>query len=122
MGNTNVKGTAAPPPVAAADTKITSPKNAPSSAGSKGTASPTPSNNTTVSSSGDNAGAIKDAPRPKTHVKCIEPQYPRNPAIKRFSVPEDKVCWSTPYPGYEPPEYTAPNVASKPVWADKDYK
>lgn len=47
------------------------------------------------------------------------PEYPSS-AIKRFSVPDDKVKWNKNFPEYNPTEYTAEFVLKKPIWADPD--
>ena len=110
MGNTTTK--AAPPPIGVAP------------------ASPSPqppvANNTHQAANMSTDAPISPAnpthaPKPDTHVKCRAEIYPRQSVVKRFQT-EDKVSWSLPYLEYEPQEYTAPNVACKPVWADKDYK
>ncbi|XP_064620275.1 ADP-ribose pyrophosphatase, mitochondrial-like isoform X2 [Lineus longissimus] len=56
------------------------------------------------------------------HMKCRNDPYPRNPDVKRFSVPEDKVPWSVEFPEYAPTDYTAPSVQRQPVWADYDVR
>lgn len=58
----------------------------------------------------------------KMHFKARSKEYPRNPKILRFPVPDDNVSWDVPFPDYQPVEYTAPSVASGPVWADMDIK
>ena len=60
--------------------------------------------------------------QPATHMKCRNACYPRDNSIVRYDVPDDKLCWSVPYPEYAPIDYTGPSVAAKPVWADFDYK
>ena len=61
------------------------------------------------------------APRPLAHVKARCKEYPRNPDIKRFEVPDDKVTWDVAFENYSPVPYTSPSVAAKPPWADPDY-
>ena len=61
-------------------------------------------------------------PVPSTHVNARCENYPRNPDIKRFPVPDDKVSWSVDYPEYKPVDYTAKSVLNKPVWADDDIR
>jgi len=40
--------------------------------------------------------------------------------IKRFLVQDNKVDWNIQFPEYNPVDYTAPVVKSKPIWADID--
>lgn len=42
--------------------------------------------------------------------------------VQRFPVPEEKIPWSVDYPGYQPVDYTAPRVLSRPAWADPDIR
>lgn len=58
---------------------------------------------------------------PTTHSKARSSEY-FNTGVKRFPVPDDKVQWSVKWPEYSPVEYTHPNVAAGPVWADPDIK
>lgn len=62
----------------------------------------------------------KSTPLPVTHYNARCEMYPRNPDIKRFPVPDDKVSWKVEYKGYEPVHYTAKSVLAKPVWADDE--
>ena len=62
----------------------------------------------------------KLTPIPNTHYNARCETYPRNPDIKRFPVPDDKVSWKIEYEGYRPVHYTAASVLAKPVWADAE--
>lgn len=42
--------------------------------------------------------------------------------VKRFPVPEGKSDWSVEWTEYTPVDYTAPAVASGPVWADPEIR
>lgn len=53
------------------------------------------------------------------HTKCRGP-YP-GASQTRSTVPDQQVSWQVAYPEYAPTSYTAPVVASGPVWADKDF-
>lgn len=53
------------------------------------------------------------------HVKC-RGAYP-GATVSRFTVPDQQVCWKTPFAEYAPTAYTAPVVLAGPVWADKDF-
>ncbi|XP_041349760.1 ADP-ribose pyrophosphatase, mitochondrial-like isoform X2 [Gigantopelta aegis] len=57
-----------------------------------------------------------------THIKARIEVYPRTDDVKRFKVPDEKVPWNVKYQEYEPPDYTAPSVLSKPPWADPDVR
>ena len=46
-----------------------------------------------------------------------EQRYPEPSSPLRFLVTKEKMSWSTPWPEYKPPEFTAPNVL-KADWAD----
>ncbi|GFQ91318.1 ADP-ribose pyrophosphatase, mitochondrial [Trichonephila clavata] len=53
----------------------------------------------------------------KMNAVCrISTSYP----VKRFSVPNDKVSWSIPWPEYAPPNYSAPHLKNA-SWADPDF-
>lgn len=56
------------------------------------------------------------------HYKARQEIYVGTKDVRRFPVPEDKVSWSTPWPEYQPVDYTAPPVLSRPVWADPDFR
>jgi len=56
--------------------------------------------------------------RLSTHSSCINTAYLKGP--QRGNVPAEKVPFSAAFPDYKPVVYTAPSVASGPVWADKD--
>lgn len=53
------------------------------------------------------------------HTKC-RGSYPGT-SVTRSTVPDQQVSWHSPFPEYAPTLYTAPVVASGPVWADKDF-
>ncbi|KAG8431211.1 hypothetical protein GDO86_019237 [Hymenochirus boettgeri] len=51
------------------------------------------------------------------HIKALTSPYPGS-QVKRYPVPPEKVTWAVDWPEYDPVDYTAPLVLSKPVWAD----
>jgi ADP-ribose pyrophosphatase len=53
------------------------------------------------------------------HAKC-RGAYP-GASVTRSVVPDQQVSWQTAFTDYAPTLYTAPVVASGPVWADKDF-
>lgn len=53
------------------------------------------------------------------HTKC-RGAYP-GASVSRTNVPDQQVAWASPFAEYAPTLYTAPPVASGPVWADKDF-
>lgn len=53
------------------------------------------------------------------HSKC-RGAYP-GASVSRATVPDQQVAWASPFAEYAPTLYTAPVVASGPVWADKDF-
>ncbi|CAB3261535.1 unnamed protein product [Arctia plantaginis] len=52
------------------------------------------------------------------HYKCRGGLYPRS-NIERFTVPDEKVSWSTEFIEYKPVNYTSPHINGKP-YADPD--
>ncbi|EGD73752.1 hypothetical protein PTSG_05446 [Salpingoeca rosetta] len=55
--------------------------------------------------------------KPRLHYLPPE-QYPGSNGVKRFVIDPSQVPWDVECPSYEPVEYTAPNVAAQPEWAD----
>ena len=55
------------------------------------------------------------------HTKARISPYP-NSDTQRLPVEDAKVPWSSPWPDYKPPDFTAPKVIAGPVWADPDIK
>ncbi|CAJ0959795.1 unnamed protein product, partial [Mesorhabditis belari] len=54
------------------------------------------------------------------HKKCRNTDIPYlHSNVHRFVVPEDKIKWSTEYPEYNPPDYTASSAIGKPYSDDK---
>ncbi|XP_028168488.1 ADP-ribose pyrophosphatase, mitochondrial isoform X1 [Ostrinia furnacalis] len=53
-----------------------------------------------------------------THINSRSRIYPRS-SVERFSVPDDKVSWSTEFEAYRPVNYTSPDIHGKP-WADPE--
>ena len=58
---------------------------------------------------------------PATHSKARQSVYGGS-QVKRYPVPDDKVSWSVDWPSYAPVDFTHPNVAAGPVWADPDIR
>lgn len=56
------------------------------------------------------------------HSKARQELYVGSKDVRRFPVPDEKVSWSTEWPEYQPVDYTAPPVLSRPVWADPDFR
>lgn len=52
------------------------------------------------------------------HHKCRGGHYPFT-TIARLILPDELVAWTTPFPTYQPPEYTSPSLKGKP-YADPD--
>ena len=75
---------------------------------------------TFMGNSSNKGVALAIAARPKMHYKCREALYPRGDNVHRFTVPDDKVPWSVPFPAYSPPTFTSESVQNKPPWADPD--
>ncbi|GAB1607934.1 ADP-ribose pyrophosphatase, mitochondrial-like isoform X1, partial [Argonauta hians] len=58
----------------------------------------------------------------RMHNNCRGGLYPRTTDVYRFTVPDDKISWSIPYPDYQPVDYTAESVQKNPPWADPDIR
>lgn len=65
---------------------------------------------------------VKAGFKPRLHHKCRGKTYPRDEAVQRFQVPDEKVPWAVEFPEYKPTDYTSESVLKGPVWADLDHR
>ena len=59
---------------------------------------------------------------PKVHKNCLTNTYIRDDRQARYPVRENQISWSTPYPEYDPDDFTMPHILKGPVWADPNIR
>ena len=65
---------------------------------------------------------LTPVPAPKVHKNCLTNTYIRDDRQARYPVRENQISWSTPYPEYDPDDFTMPHILKGPVWADPNIR